>query len=136
MAGSFHFNTCQTMAVNFFSLASSINLSNNQVGKIGSAMLSKILINNQSIIDLNLNNGLGKVTQKNVLLDSSPICDGMVAVKHGNGRDWWLIYKRVSNSNIFNKILITDQGIQPSTQHAIGNNINSNGNINGNNHNN
>lgn len=44
-----------------------------------------------TLIDMNANNGLGKVVQKNQVL----IPDGdllvPVAVKHGNGRDWWVI---------------------------------------------
>jgi len=73
-----------------------------------------------SIVDLNYNNGLGKVIQKNIFLDSNTICDGMVAVQHGNGRDWWLLYRRFNNSNQFLKILINDQGIQPISQQLIG----------------
>ncbi len=44
----------------------------------------------------------------------------MVAVQHGNGRDWWLLYRRFNNSNQFLKILINDQGIQPISQQLIG----------------
>jgi hypothetical protein len=73
-----------------------------------------------SIVDLNYNNGLGKVIQKNIYLDTSTICDGMVAIQHGNGQDWWLLYRRFNNSNQFLKILINDQGVQPITQQLIG----------------
>jgi len=73
-----------------------------------------------SIVDMNYNNGLGKVVQKNILLDASTLCDGMVAVQHGNGRDWWLLYRRFNNTNQFLKVLINDQGIQPISQQLIG----------------
>ena len=73
-----------------------------------------------SVIDLSFNNGLGKVIQKNIFVDTNTLCDGMVAVQHGNGRDWWLLYRRFNNSNQFLKILINDQGVQPVTQQLIG----------------
>ena len=69
-----------------------------------------------SLIDISLNNGLGKVVQKNVLLDSlngAYVTDGITAVKHGNGRDWWLIF-RIWNgtyNNKFYKFLVTPSGI-------------------------
>jgi hypothetical protein len=47
-----------------------------------------------SIVDLKLNNSQGQVIQKNVLLDTSAIFDGLTAVRHGNGRDWWLVYRK------------------------------------------
>jgi hypothetical protein len=47
-----------------------------------------------SIIDLSYNGGLGKVIQKNVQLQNFPVNDGLAAVKHGNGRDWWVVHKR------------------------------------------
>ncbi len=43
-----------------------------------------------SLIDMNANNGLGKVVRKNqVLLEGNLIPHAMV--KHGNGRDWWIV---------------------------------------------
>ncbi|MBL0070654.1 MAG: T9SS type A sorting domain-containing protein [Bacteroidetes bacterium] len=48
-----------------------------------------------SKIDLRGENGLGEVVQKNVsLLDSIYMVDGLTAVKHGNGRDWWLVARK------------------------------------------
>jgi hypothetical protein len=65
-----------------------------------------------SVIDLNLNSGLGKVIQKNVLLDFSQINDGFIAIQHGNGRDWWLIYRDWGTSNNeIRKILLSPQGL-------------------------
>lgn len=41
-------------------------------------------------IDMNQNSGLGRVEEKNVvLLDSAQ--NEMIVVKHGNGRDWWVL---------------------------------------------
>ena len=47
-----------------------------------------------SVVDLSYNNGLGYVVQKNVLLENFPVCDGLATVKHGNGRDWWVVIKQ------------------------------------------
>ncbi len=69
-----------------------------------------------SIIDLSYNGGLGKVIQKNVQLQNFPINDGLAAVKHGNGRDWWVLHKRYE-PNVFTAefylYLVTASGVQP-----------------------
>jgi hypothetical protein len=81
-----------------------------------------------SIIDLTYNGGLGKVIQKNILVDSLPgrsVTDGIAAVKHGNGRDWWVVFRTSKNDgtkdNTFFKLLISPSGISPVlTQNNIG----------------
>jgi hypothetical protein len=40
------------------------------------------------------NNDSGIVIQKNVMLSNLPAFDALMAVRHGNGRDWWLIFQR------------------------------------------
>ena len=77
-----------------------------------------------SIIDLHLNGGLGSVIQKNVLLNSS-IPNGVIkTIKHGNGRDWWLIYRTFDvPDNNYVIYMITPYGIsQPQVQY-IGSNL-------------
>ncbi|MBL0341880.1 MAG: hypothetical protein IPP71_13635 [Bacteroidetes bacterium] len=44
-----------------------------------------------SIIGMAQNSGLGEVIQKNVMLESFNAVDCIAAVKHGNGRDWWVL---------------------------------------------
>ena len=74
-----------------------------------------------SIIDLNFNGGLGKVIQKNILLDPAPVADGMIAIKHANGRDWWLYFKNwTPNNNIVKRILISPVGFSSATIQNIG----------------
>jgi len=68
-----------------------------------------------SIIDLSLNNGLGKVIQKNVpLVSNIRMGDCITTIKHANGRDWWL-YMRSGDGfladNPFYTFYINDQGI-------------------------
>ncbi len=74
-----------------------------------------------SSIDMNENNGDGKVTIKDRLLLNGPFKEGVAAVKHANGKDWWLIAHEQNQdslcSNKFYKILIGSFGILgPFTQ--------------------
>ncbi|TAH44314.1 MAG: T9SS type A sorting domain-containing protein [Bacteroidetes bacterium] len=80
-----------------------------------------------SVIDLSYNAGLGKITQKNVLIDSLPnrgITDGIVAVKHGNGRDWWVLFRLYnidgSIGNSIGRILISPAGPGSIIEQNIG----------------
>ncbi len=74
-----------------------------------------------SEVDLTFNNGLGKVVSKNNVLDTGEISDGITAIKHGNGRDWWIIYKKwfYTNNTIY-KILLTPTGLSSITTQSIG----------------
>jgi hypothetical protein len=56
------------------------------------------------------------VIQKNISLQSFPMVDCLTAVKHGNGRDWWLIFRRwdpftLDPNNEYHSCLITPSGI-------------------------
>ncbi len=82
-----------------------------------------------SIIDMRLNNGLGSVMSKNNLLQSFPMVDCLNAVKHGNGRDWWIIFRQdpqFNPSDEFLTYLITPNGISNYTSQNIGGYIYSN----------
>jgi len=63
-----------------------------------------------SIIDVNLNGGLGDVITKNILLTPPPTTEKLTAVKHCNGIDYWII-THPFNSNAFNVYLLTNAGI-------------------------
>ena len=67
-----------------------------------------------SIIDMNEDNGLGAVVSKNILIKNDSVCDAMTAVKHGNGRDWWVIIKSWGNPTDFTfyEYLITPDTIE------------------------
>jgi hypothetical protein len=78
-----------------------------------------------SIIDMRLNNGLGAVTVKNVQLQSFEQVDCLNAVKHGNGRDWWLIFRKSDfsiggSNNDWYSYLITPDSIQNFSVQSIG----------------
>ena len=46
-----------------------------------------------SIVDMSLNGGHGVVISKNIQFNNNRISDCLTSIKHGNGKDWWLIYK-------------------------------------------
>ncbi len=65
-----------------------------------------------SIIDMAQNGGLGAVIQKNVMLESFNAVDCIAAVKHGNGRDWWVTIRDASTSNSEHRIyLVSPAGV-------------------------
>lgn len=69
-----------------------------------------------SIIDMSLNNGFGDITLKNqIVLQDTLFLGELNATRHANGRDWWLLFRRV-NSDKFYKLLITPSGINIYSQ--------------------
>ena len=49
-----------------------------------------------SVIDMSLDNGLGNITsEKNIEIIQDSLVNGrLTAVRHGNGRDWWVLFHR------------------------------------------
>lgn len=62
-------------------------------------------------VDMTLDNGLGAVTDKNALIfqDTFP-ADFLTAVRHGNGRDWWILLPKF-NSPHYYSFLLSPQGV-------------------------
>lgn len=60
------------------------------------------------VVDMTANNGLGKVVQKNVALLSNVEMSkvGMMACRHANGYDWWLL-KQALDTNLIYTFLVT-----------------------------
>ncbi|MCX6292183.1 MAG: T9SS type A sorting domain-containing protein, partial [Bacteroidetes bacterium] len=81
-----------------------------------------------SEIDMSLNSGLGAVTSKNnVLLNDTLIPGRITAVKHGNGRDWWVVFHKGHMSRYFIYLVDTlgihfhsSQDIGPNLSFALG----------------
>ncbi|MFN8303729.1 MAG: T9SS type A sorting domain-containing protein [Saprospiraceae bacterium] len=73
-----------------------------------------------STIDLNYNNGLGKVTVKKSPINTVDTLNGgrISAVRHANGRDWWVITSKWE-SNIFVKYLLGPDGIAPAGEQTV-----------------
>jgi hypothetical protein len=62
-----------------------------------------------SLVDISFNGGLGKVISKNVLLKSGDMKVAS-AVKHGNGRDWWIIVPD-AHQPIYTRFLLNSSGV-------------------------
>ncbi len=81
-----------------------------------------------SIIDMTLDSGKGAVVSKNNQLRTEFAVDCIQAVKNGNGRDWWLIYKHVQQSNnLFFVYSISPNGVILEHIDSVGLNGSSNG---------
>lgn len=78
-----------------------------------------------ALVDMNLNGGLGDVVRKNVPIGAYYPADCLTAVKHGNGRDWWLLGKLGSNPftnfNRFFVYLITPDSVYNPIVQDFGN---------------
>jgi hypothetical protein len=71
-----------------------------------------------SIIDISKDSGLGEVVSKNNILIDDWATEKMIAIRHGNGRDWWIIMHGIND--IFYKILFTSNGIDTIINQNIG----------------
>ncbi len=64
------------------------------------------------IIDMSENNGKGKVIVKNKYLIKDTLTYGkIVATKHANGRDWWIIVPERDKPNFYT-LLLTPEGVK------------------------
>ncbi|MBL0053102.1 MAG: hypothetical protein IPP29_17150 [Bacteroidetes bacterium] len=75
-----------------------------------------------SIIDMQKDSGRGKVVSKNQILVNDTLGGTIAGVKHGNGRDWWVVFFKC-NSNLIYTLLITPQGIQGPYTQSFGDSI-------------
>ncbi len=74
-----------------------------------------------SIVDMNLNGGLGSVVQKNIQLQTFRCDDQLTTIKHGNGRDWWIFFRKNSapNDTIYS-YLVSPSGISNLIINKVG----------------
>ncbi|MBK9107482.1 MAG: T9SS type A sorting domain-containing protein [Saprospiraceae bacterium] len=73
-----------------------------------------------SIADMSLNNGFGDLTQKNQLaIDRYLSASDLTAVRHANGRDWWVVCPGRANNSYFT-VLFTENGPLPYREQKIG----------------
>jgi hypothetical protein len=75
-------------------------------------------------IDMTADNGLGKVVAKNTLLLYDSLLDNITAVRHGNGRDWWVVAPKNQSDTIF-FFLLDPSGIHGPIIQKTGLTINS-----------
>ena len=81
-----------------------------------------------SIVDMALNGGMGDIipAQKNIVAvntGADKISEGLTAIKHANGYDWWVLSHGLTpgqNDKRYYIFLITGAGVQPVTTQDIG----------------
>lgn len=74
-----------------------------------------------SIVDMAANGGSGDIILKNLpltILNNNSVIEKMIAVRHGNGRDWWLIVHDFDTT--FYSFLISPAGISAPISQSIG----------------
>ena len=73
-----------------------------------------------SIVDQNLNNGLGDVTLKNICVLTDSLDPGCItATRHANGRDWWIVVPKFLENKYF-IFLLSPEGLTLSNSITIG----------------
>lgn len=72
-----------------------------------------------TLVDMDLNNGNGAVVEKNTLVQQTLRFDDPAAVKHANGRDWWVITPDYDVSKFY-RFLLTPEGVQDTATQVIG----------------
>ena len=73
-----------------------------------------------SLINMNLNNGLGSVVEKNqIVIDDILMAGNITATKHSNGRDWWILVRKYE-SNQYYRLLVSPDGIDNQGIQEIG----------------
>ena len=73
-----------------------------------------------STIDMTQDSGRGAVVLKNIQLKNWSAVDGMSAIKHGNGRDWWVLVRPWDNTNSHYLYLISPLGITQQPIQLVG----------------
>lgn len=85
------------------------------------------LIMYYSIINLNLDNGMGDILQSDVILQNYST-EKVAATKHCNGKDWWIMTRK-ADSNSYNSWLLSETGLKFNISQSIGYKLNELGGI-------
>jgi hypothetical protein len=73
-----------------------------------------------ALIDMSLENGLGAVIEKNVIVLEDTLSRGMIqAARHFNGEDWWIIQPK-SHSNCYWTLRLTKNGVDTTFKQCVG----------------
>ncbi len=72
-----------------------------------------------SVVDMSRQNGQGEVVEKNTTLLTDKFTAQVSAVRHGNGRDWWIIVPKLQ-SNAYYRYLLSPSGIHSFPSQAVG----------------
>lgn len=71
-----------------------------------------------TVIDMNLDGGKGSVISKNNMVADGDF-EPFAAVRHGNGRDWWLVFPEYG-TNKYHKLIFSASGLQDAGVQQIG----------------
>ena len=75
-----------------------------------------------TVVDMTQNGGLGKVLSKNnLIIDDTLSSCALQAVRHANGRDWWVLAPEF-NGNCYYKVLLDPSSPQVMDKQCIGSN--------------
>lgn len=80
-----------------------------------------------SLIDMSLNNGRGKVIEKERELLYGDFAPVVSATKHANGKDWWIVARGYQDTNCYYFFILDGLGVRFSKKQCIG--VTSNPNI-------
>lgn len=72
-----------------------------------------------TVVDMRGDGGLGEVVAKNQPAVQDTLLDMLTAVRHANGRDWWIVVPKY-NSDIVYTFLLSPEGIGPARPQAVG----------------
>ena len=79
-----------------------------------------------AIVDMSLNLGLGEVIVRDSLILFDHINEKLNAVKHANGRNWWVLMQSNTTDSLFHEFLITPTGLSGPFDQLIGSGANRN----------
>lgn len=71
-----------------------------------------------SLIDMNGDNGMGGVVSKDSVLIKTTSLERSSAVRHGNGRDWWVVTPD-NDAKVFYRNLLTPQGFEDPIEQYV-----------------
>ena len=80
-----------------------------------------------SVVDMSLDGSFGDITEKNIKIYNKDVTEKLQVIKHGNGRDWWVISHAEpdlaitdDSTFIFIKFLITPTGLEGPFEQVYG----------------
>ena len=81
------------------------------------------------VVDMKANGGMGKVIQKNIpLIENNEINNtGMMAVRHANGYDWWLLKEGFDTNKVYTFLVTKDTVLLDTIQYTGDNHFGYNG---------
>ena len=90
---------------------------NNAVGKFTNVVYC--------LIDMSLNNGRGKVIEKEKKLFYGDFSPTLTATKHANGRDWWIAARGYQDTNCYYFFYLDPTGVRYRHKQCLGYNFDS-----------